>query len=631
MRVIGTAGHVDHGKSTLIQALTGMNPDRLKEEQEREMTIDLGFAWMTLPNGESVGFVDVPGHRDFIANMLAGIGGVDAALLVVAADEGPMPQTREHLAIMDVLQIDRAMVVLSKVDLVEDEAWLQLVQEEITELLGKTRFAGAKQVRVSSTSGAGLEGLVVALQDLLGETRSRVDMGRPRLPVDRVFTMSGFGTVVTGTLIDGVLQTGQSVEILPQGLRGRIRGLQTHSRSVETAVPGSRVAANLSGVEVNDLARGNVLALPDSYAPTTMLDLEMHVLDDSGVGLRHNQEVKLFLGSSQELARVRILGGKELRPGETGWVQLLLENPVVAVRGDHFILRRPSPGVTLGGGRVADPHPVRRHRLRDPAVWQRLEKLLEGSAADVLIQALLQTGPVQLEVSITRAGLDSQEAQAAFKELRSTDRLVILKESEAGIPGDVWIADSSTWRVIQRRVGEQLRAYHAKYPSRAGMPREELKSRLGLGAVVFSVVAEKLAEEGSLVESGPLVREPKFAPSLTEGDQEKVGALLEAYSRTPYGPPTFKEASRLVGGEAVSYLLSQGILVQVSEEVLLEADAYERMVAGVREALQGGGTIKVSEVRDMFDTSRRYALALMEHLDAKGVTVRDGDVRRLPK
>ena len=343
MRVIGTAGHVDHGKSTLIAALTGINPDRLKEEQERQMTIDLGFAWLTLPGGQEIGIVDVPGHRDFIENMLAGIGGIDAALLVIAADEGVMPQTREHLAILDLLQIQHGLVVLTKIDLVDDSGWLDLVETDVRTALRGTVLQDAPILRVSSLTRAGFPELLQALDTLLEKLPSRPNLGRPRLPVDRVFSILGFGTVVTGTLADGQLAVGDELEILPAGLRTRIRGLQTHKKKEETANPGSRVAVNLSGVEVEQIRRGEVLAHPGQYTPTRRLDVQFRLLADISAPLHHHTEVKLFTGTSETIADLRLLAADSLNPGETGWLQLELRHPILAVRGDHYILRRPSP------------------------------------------------------------------------------------------------------------------------------------------------------------------------------------------------------------------------------------------------------------------------------------------------
>jgi selenocysteine-specific elongation factor len=379
MRVIGTAGHVDHGKSTLIEALTGIHPDRLREEREREMTIVLGFAWMTLPDGEEIGIVDVPGHRDFIENMLSGVGAIDAVIFVVAADEGVMPQTREHLAILDLLQIQGGVVALTKTDLVDDPDWLDLIEEDLKDVLAGTILDSAPIVRVSAKNGEGISALLEILSDTLADKPPRPDLGRPRLAVDRVFTMSGFGTIVTGTLTDGQLQVGEEVSILPQKLRGRIRGLQTHKRKEQTAVPGSRTAVNISGLDVEQIQRGDVVAYPGDYQPSRRLDVHFRMLSDVSQPLRHNTEVKLFVGASEVVGRLRLLGTDVLKPGEEGWLQLELGSPVVVVRGDRYILRRPSPGETLGGGIILDPQPPGRHKRFDAKVLERLEALVGGT------------------------------------------------------------------------------------------------------------------------------------------------------------------------------------------------------------------------------------------------------------
>jgi len=339
MWVVGTAGHVDHGKSTLVEALTGVHPDRLKEEKQREMTIELGFARLDLPNGEKVGIVDVPGHRDFIENMLAGVGGIDAVLFVVAADEGIMPQTREHLAILDLLQVKTGILVLTKVDLVPDHEWLALVEQEVREFCQGTFMQNAPLVRVSAVTGEGIEELKTAIAGMLAGTPPKMDVGKPRLPVDRVFTIAGYGTVVTGTLIDGQVSVGDEIQVLPAGQKGRIRGIQNHNQKINTAQPGSRAALNLSGIEKKDVQRGDVIAHTGDYLTTTRLDAAIHLIRDIEVGIQHNAEVKLFLGASEVEGHVRLLGKDHLSPSEDGFAQLELAHPVVAVVGDRFILR----------------------------------------------------------------------------------------------------------------------------------------------------------------------------------------------------------------------------------------------------------------------------------------------------
>ena len=383
MNVIGTAGHVDHGKSTLVRALSGIDPDRLQEEKARGMTIDLGFAWIELamPDGrsEQVGIIDVPGHIDFIKNMLAGVGGIDAALLVIAADEGVMPQTREHLAILDLLAVPAGLVVMTKVDLVEDPDWLDLVELDIHEALEPTRLATAPVVRVSAATGQGLGELRRTLAMLLAGLPPRRNRARPRLPIDRIFTLSGLGTVVTGTLSDGHFTVGDTVEILPTGLQARIRGLQTHKRSVWRGEPGSRLAINLSGVGTEEVRRGDVVAKPGAFQPTPLIDVRFRLLADAPKPLAHNQLVDFFTGATEVSAHARVLGAERLEPGQEGWLQLRLAHPVVVAAGDRFILRQPSPSLTLGGGDVLSPFPRRRWRRFDPAVLARLQVLSRGA------------------------------------------------------------------------------------------------------------------------------------------------------------------------------------------------------------------------------------------------------------
>src|SRR5688572_19015508 len=420
MRVIGTAGHVDHGKSTLIAALTGRHPDRLKEEQTREMTIELGFGWMTLPNGEEVGIVDVPGHRDFIENMLSGIGGIDAALLVIAADEGVMPQTREHLAILDLLQIPAGLIVLTKTDLASDSAWIDLVEADIRAAVSGTVMNDATIVRVSAKTNTGLDSLVSNLQSLLQQKPARPDLNRPRLPIDRVFSMSGFGTVVTGTLLDGQLALGDEVEILPSGQRGRVRGLQTHKKKEERAVPGSRTAVNISGVDTESIRRGEVVVRPNQYQATRRVDARFRLLKDASTSLKHNSEVKFFVGASETMATVRLLGTDELYPGEEGWIQLELRDPVVAVRGDRYILRWPSPGETLGGGIIVDHQPKGRHKRFDENILRSLESLSQGTPAEVLLEAALALNIASIKDIVARSRLEPANAEIALKKLLDT-------------------------------------------------------------------------------------------------------------------------------------------------------------------------------------------------------------------
>lgn len=631
MRVIGTAGHVDHGKSTLIAALTGTHPDRLKEEQAREMTIELGFGWFTLPNGEEVGIVDVPGHRDFIENMLAGVGGIDAALLVIAADEGVMPQTREHLAILDLLEIPGGLIVLTKTDLVPDTDWLDLLEADIRAAVADTRLREAPIVRVSAKTGSGLDVLISTLQRLLETKPARPDLNRPRLPIDRVFTMSGFGTIVTGTLSDGSLSVGDEVEILPSGLKGRIRGLQTHKKKETTAVPGSRTAVNLSGINLEEIRRGDVLAHPRQYQPTRRLDAYVRLLKDASSPLRHGQEVKFFAGASETIGTLRLLGVEELPPGSEGWIQLEVRRPVVVVRGDHYILRRPSPGETLGGGIVVDPAPKGRHKRFDQGILQSLEALMRGTPADILFEAALALQVAPLKDILRHSRLEDTPAQSALNELLATQRLILLEDGDPSLDRDLLAAAQPRWQTLRNQTLNLVEAYHKDFPLRRGIPREELKSRLKLQPRVFQAVMKKLTSAGLLVEYPSLAAMPGHEIRFNEQEQAKVQSLMRKFEANRFNPPGVRECQAEVGGEVFNALVERGELVMVSAEVVFRKQDYEWMVQEIRRAIEARGRLTLAEVRDQFQTSRKYAQALLEHLDAIGMTVRDGDFRKLKK
>jgi len=641
MRVIGTAGHVDHGKSSLIEALTGIHPDRLREEREREMTIVLGFAWLTLPNGEEIGIVDVPGHRDFIENMLSGVGAIDAALFVVAADEGVMPQTREHLAILNILQIQGGVIALTKTDLIEDPEWLDLVEADLREELIGTVMESAPLVRVSSQTGAGIPELCQVLGDILADRPPRPDLGRPRLPIDRGFSMAGFGTVVTGTLIDGALNVGDEVVILPQRVRGRVRGLQTHKRKEQTALPGSRTAVNISGVDLNQVQRGDVVVHPADYPTTRRLDLQFRLLPDVSQPIKHNMEVKLFIGAAEMVGRLRLLGSDTLIPGEEGWLQLELSRPVVAVRGDRYILRRPSPGETLGGGVVVDPQPKGRHKRYDAAVILKLESLVGGTPAEILLQAMLSLGIAPSQEIIAKSSLEAETAAQALDELLQTNQALILGNETSPKPKTL-LSSQVYWQQFRSRIIQEIEAYHQAYPLRQGIPREELKSRLKITARIFNLALTKLVTAGALSEKAlrqnlpgvspvPVIFKPAHEINFRPDQNQSTTRLLKKFMAEPFGPPTIKTCIADIGEDLYNAMIDLEQLIPVSGEVVFRWEDYQQMVAQVRRILEQEGSISVAQMRDQFQTSRRYILAFLEHLDAIGMTVRAGDVRKLRK
>lgn len=622
-RVIGTAGHVDHGKSVLVKALTGIDPDRLKEEKEREMTIDLGFAWFTLPSGLGVSVIDVPGHEDFIKNMLAGVGGIDAVLLVVAADEGVMPQTVEHLAILDLLEVRQGVVALTKVDLVEDEEWLELVAADVDRLLKGTTLAGSKILPLSAVTGQGIPSLIEELDSLLSEIPPRWERGRPRLPIDRAFTLAGFGTVVTGTLIDGRFRVGQEVEILPQGLKSRIRGLQTHKEKIEVAVPGSRVAINLVGVGKDQLQRGDVATSPGWLEPTRLIDVRLRVLGSAPKPLRHNTSVDFYSGAAQIPAQTRVLGAKAIEPGEEGWVQLVLARPTALLAHDRFIIRQPSPSLTIGGGTVVDPHPGRRHKRFRPQVIERLEALALGTPQEVLLAAL-EEGPRKMGRLVKDSHLEPEAVEEALEWLLEGSRILVLGTSEGQL-----LVSSTWWEGFLARLVHLVGEYHSRYPLRLGMPREEVKSKLRFSPRLFNDLIGLAVKEGAVAEEGAALRLPGHEVRFTPEEEERVERLLSKFFQEPYATPSVADCRAALGEEVLNALLEQGRLVQVSENTLFLASTYEVMVERVVEHLKKEGTITLAQVRDLFSTSRKYAQALLEHLDAQGITRRVGDERVL--
>jgi selenocysteine-specific elongation factor len=651
MSCIGTAGHVDHGKSTLVTALTGIDPDRLAEEKARGMTIDLGFAWLTLPSGRAASVVDVPGHESFIKNMLAGVGGIDVALLVIAADEGVMPQTEEHLAILDLLRVRSGVVALTKADLVDGE-WLDLVREEVAERLRPTTLAGAPIIPCSAVTGAGLPGILAALDAALDTESDRRDIGRPRLPIDRVFTITGFGTVVTGTLLEGTLHVGQEVAILPGGPRGRIRGLQTHKQSVAEGTPGARLAVNLAGVERSAVTRGDTLTLPGQFRLTTAMDVRLEVLASAARPLAHNATLDLYVGAAETPARITLLERDELLPGERGWAQARLARPLVAAWGDRFILRTPSPSQTIGGGSVVEPW-ARRHKRRDAPTLARLEALAQGNPEEVALAALLPPKETSARRWPGFGGREAAEIERVTglgaQELRSALETLVGRRQVTQV-GAYYYA-TAQWERLREASSSMLGEYHRQYPLRMGMPREELRARLGLGPREAQEVSSALLTLGELAEGAAgeashdreqeaagqarlktrsgLVRLPGHEPRFTPEQERAIGLLLQRFRATPFAPPTRAEAESAIGPEALAALIARGELVRMSADIVLDRAAYQEAVRRLVAHLRTHDRISVAEARDLLATSRKYMLAIFERLDERRITVRADDDRVL--
>ena len=581
------------------------------------MTIDLGFAWLTLAGGAAVGIVDVPGHQDFIRNMLAGVGPVDAVLLVVALDEGVMPQTREHLAILGVLGVDRGVVALTKRDLVDDE-WASLARGDVTAALQGTPLASAPMIEVSATAKTGLIELVDALDRVLATAPARRDLGRPRLGIDRAFTLTGFGTVVTGTLVDGSFATGDEIEILPTGQRARIRGIQTHKRSLDVASPGSRVALNLTGVEKDELERGMVVVRPGTLAPVSVVSARVEVLGSASDAIAHDEAVKVHAGTAEVMARISLLEGATLEPGATGWAQLRLAEPLAVAVGVRFVIRRPSPPETLGGGAVADISGERMRRRREAVAV--LERRSAPTPASRLLAAL--DVPRTLVEAGARGGLDASVRDAAAGELIGSGRAVAL--------ADALLARES-FEALTTRVERTLAATHRRSPLRAGAPREEVRSSLGLPPKRFNALVERLAADGRIAERGSALALPSHVPTLTSAQESAWARARAALGREPLQPPSPAQLESEYGldRELVAALAERGDLVRIGTEAVFLPDAVARFAETVVTELAQTGTITVARARDLTGSSRKHVLPLLGFLDDRGLTRRSGDDRIL--
>ena len=625
MYVIGTAGHVDHGKSTLIKALTGINPDRLAEELERQMTIDLGFAWHTLPSGEEIGIVDVPGHRDFIENMLAGVGGIDMVLFIVAADEGIMPQSREHFNIIKLLGIQHGLIVLTKIDLVSDEEWLALIEMDIRELIKGTFLQDAPIVKVSAIDNIGLDKLSYAIDEILPQIRKDASGTAPRLPIDRVFTLRGFGTIVTGTLVGGSFNIGDQVEILPSGLQSRIRGIQTHKKKQESANPGNRTAINLIGVEVGDIFRGDVLCKPHSFSPTNMLDVEIKVLEDYSDNLCHDDAVKVFIGTAQVMARVRTLGRNEIQPGQSGFVQLMIAGQVVAKEGDRLILRRPSPAATIGGGVVIDSFPDKRHKRFAQDVMQRLLVTASGSDQDRVLMALEDLGLSDLAALSKKLEIAVSDLHPLLEGM-ARDQL-ILKFSNPASDETRYFISREVWNHTKKVVTDYLEDFHRSNPLKNGADPKILQDLFKLDKRTTQVLLNAFISENIVVMDGKHLRLPDFAIVLSMEQSKVVDNILAVFRDSGFQTPSVKETIDIIGEDLFWYLVQSGIFTLISQSVVFLSDQIDVMISMTENLFEQRNKITVADFRDYFNTSRKYAVAMLEYLDEQKITLREGDFR----
>ncbi|MFC1549338.1 selenocysteine-specific translation elongation factor [Nitrospirota bacterium] len=615
--ILGTAGHIDHGKSSLVKAMTGVDPDRLKEEKERGITIDLGFAELMYEDGLSVGIVDVPGHERLIKNMLAGAGGIDMVLMVIAADEGIMPQSREHLQICDLLKIKSGMIAITKSDLVEPE-WLDLVTEEVREFVKGSFLEGAPIVPVSSTTGENVDGLKGRIHELALECEPKPTGGLFRLPVDRVFTLKGFGTVVTGTIVSGVVEADEQVEVLPSNIKTKVRGLHCHGKPVKKIFAGQRGAINLQGVEKEDLSRGDCVVTGGRFSLTRRIDAYVEILDGD-LELKTRSLVHFHVGTSETVARVVLYEMDVLSPGEGAFCQFRLNDSVVSQSGDRFIIRRFSPLETIGGGEVLDPSPSRRRR-RDGVA--DLTGLRDGSLKD---KVSAKIGKAALE-GMTRSELEGW-IRAEVKEIGSA--LGSLKQEGKVLKIEDVLIHSDSFVGFGNRLRDLLRAFHEGNPMKRGMPKEEARVKMKASYKTFSGLVDMT--EGVSSDRDLIILEG-FSASIT---QEERSALVAELEGRGFEPPAIAELASAIKkkekqvSDILKVLSSEGSVVRLSDSMYMGRNAYDTMIGLLKKHFASNDGMTVAEFRDLLKTTRKYALPLLEHLDSGGVTLRVGDERKL--
>lgn len=634
--IVGTAGHIDHGKTSLVKALTGVNTDRWKEEQERGITIDIGFADLAVGDVH-FGFVDVPGHERFVKNMLAGAHGIDLVMLVVAADESVMPQTREHFDICRLLEVKAGLIVITKTDLVEEE-FADLVEAEVREFVAGSFLAEAPVVRVSARSGQGIEELKRTLATLAARVQLRDDEAVARLPIDRVFTIKGFGTVVTGTLIAGQIQAGDELELLPaDGRRTRARSLQVHGQTTQTARAGERTAINVQSLEVAEITRGQVLVPAARLQATSMLDVRLQLLPSAPRTLRSRARVHLHLGTAEVLARVVLLGQSELAAGGSCFAQLRLEAPVLALPGDHFIVRSYSPTITIGGGVVVDALP-RKHRWRDGA--QVVAQLGNLRAADeheriaLLIEMAGEHGLTHAQIAARSGAPDAVIKQAAEAALKA-------RRAVAVISTPLFLLARTAFDELAKQVRAQLKTFHQKQPLAAGMGREEIREKIfaHLAPEIFRAVIAQLAERNEVVAEKDLLRLATHRVALSAEEQAAKDHLADVFARAGLQPMSLEDAIAQAAPQFgidqqraqrfAQMLINSGELVRVAE-LIFHRQALEALRPTLQQyKAQHGAKLDVGAFKDLTGISRKYAIPLLEYLDRQRVTRRVGDAREI--
>lgn len=626
--IIGTAGHIDHGKTTLVKRLTGIETDRLKEEKQRGISIELGFAPFALPNGQKAAIVDVPGHERFIRHMLAGAFGIDMVLFTIAADEGVMPQTREHGDIIELLGIDKGIIVITKKDMVDDE-WLMLVEDEIEEYIDTTPLKGAPIIAVSAVTGEGIPELMQAIEQVASTVTEKPLMGKARLPIDRVFTIAGFGTVVTGTLWSGQIKVGDTMELMPVQKSVKIRTLQVHNEKVDTAYAGQRVAVNLQGIEVSEIKRGYLLAESGYLTPSYRVDTRLRLLESSSRTLLNWNRIRFHLGTDEALGRIVLLDRDELIPGEEAYAQLVLEKPVVAFKGDPFVIRYYSPVDTIGGGTIIDPNAPKQKRFKEEVLNDLIVKE-EGSLYDLVLH--------ELETSLTGLSMAELAKKTAGDEALINKEIQLLiddeKIVEIGDKGGLYLS-ARALELIYEQMVKTMTDYFNKYPLRWGYPKEDMRTRLfgNFNPKTFNSVVKYLEETGRLGTKSNLVNVPGWKTEPGEKEKQAISQIHKLMEDDLFAPPEIEQMTNTTGlnesqlNEILAYMVGQGQLVKITEGLYFAREAIDKGQDLLNKHFNQEKELTLATARDILNTSRKYALPLIEYYDRIHFTRRVGDIR----
>ncbi|TES88719.1 MAG: selenocysteine-specific translation elongation factor [Desulfobacteraceae bacterium] len=629
--ILGTAGHIDHGKTSLIKAVTGIDTDRLKEEKLRGITIELGFASIDLPSGQHLGIVDVPGHEKFVKNMVAGATGIDIVAMVIAADEGVMPQTREHMEICTLLGIEHGFVVLTKIDLV-DEEWLELVSDDIKEFTQGTFLEDTPILPVSSVTGQGIPEFIKTLDELAGSVPARPLSSLFRLPVDRVFSMKGFGTVITGTLISGSVEVGETVMLYPSCITSKVRGIQVHNQSVGEAKAGMRTAINFQGLEKASVNRGEVLSSPSALAPSYMIDILFHFLNSNKKPVKNRTRVRFHTGTSEVLGNLTLIDREELLPGETSVVQIRLDSPVAIVKDDRFVIRSYSPVRTIGGGQVLNPIP-KKHKRFKPEIIEGLKGLAYNSAEETISYHVHESGYKGVSFAHLKimTNLHEKQLHNTIEGLLSKKALILVEREKR-----IYIHNNSLEK-LKKKTFDFLDKYHKTNPLKGGMPKEELKSKIPpiMSPKLFSLMLNQMIKEKEIIQEEDTIRLARHKV-LLEVDQADIREkILDVYLRSRLQPPYFKELGNTLNIDAkrakdvLMLLVEEGLLIKTKEDLYFHSGAVNDLKNRLVDFLKSNGEITTAQFKEMTGASRKYVIPLIEYFDSKNVTIRVGDIRKL--